>query len=206
MGIKENIKEIPLGMVELFDLLDPKIDEVISKAPASGFTVGCHECSEAYCCMQTTVVFPAEAILIASKYPVPAERWEDFLLADKAMRSMSREDYFEAGTRCVYQTDDNMCAVYDARPMCCRRYFVACPPEKCSPSWRDKVPVLNLSWLDGTYLEIMIGLNAMLELYKPVFGTLPFMAVMATRLLASGDPAKLLANTKWIDIDSPWSV
>jgi hypothetical protein len=53
------------------------------------------------------------------------------------------EEYFALGIACPF-LEDELCSIYDERPLICREYVVVSPAEHCArPGW-DGVQVLHL--------------------------------------------------------------
>jgi len=156
--------------------------------------------------MQTTAIFPGEAIYLASKYPVPESSYVEYQAAADLMENRTREEHFASATQCVFLDESKSCRIYDARPMCCRQYFVACEPWMCSPSYLDSVPALNFQGLEMAWSKIMLQFNFMLDIHPGALGTLPGMAVMASKLIKETDPRSFLKKQRWIDLNGAWAI
>jgi hypothetical protein len=64
------------------------------------------------------------------------------LTQQEARRSASI-DYLQFDLTCPFLENES-CSIYEHRPMVCREYLVASPPEHCSPASREAPAKLNL--------------------------------------------------------------
>jgi len=95
----------------------------------------------AFCChieVKTTIT---EAEIIMDRMEQQNEPFtEDELAMLERQSKLSSEEYsFNPDRACVFLTDDNECSIYDIRPLACRTYLVATPPEHCDALLYRKV-------------------------------------------------------------------
>lgn len=120
---------------------DRRFKEAADSTPG---TVSCRA-GCAHCCKQLVTVTLPEAFAMVASLPV-SEAMK--LLGAHASRLVEQCDYllrldarsrewFARGTRCVFLTDNDRCAVYAARPIACRTHAVVSSPENCAPGAAD---------------------------------------------------------------------
>lgn len=55
--------------------------------------------------------------------------------------------------KCVFLGEDNLCKVYEFRPVACRKYFVLTPPEDCDTEGRPDKQVASFFGLDAEIIQ-----------------------------------------------------
>lgn len=130
---KKPLRRLPA----LYQKLDGAMAEAGKKLEVT-CTKGCADC-----CYQMVSMSLVEALAIidhiykkanravhfkSRSLPIIQEQSELFLKGSVTVRM-----WFELQVPCVFLTQDNLCSVYDVRPVACRTYAVVSDPKLCSP-------------------------------------------------------------------------
>lgn len=91
-----------------------------------------------------------------------------------------------AGLACPFLTEVQDCAVYAARPACCRLYCVATLPEDCDTRTVADVGVLDLGGATARSLITMMHLSAEVGLLSCGFSPMPVALHLASVLMGRG--------------------
>jgi len=152
----------PAGvMLGIFQYVDEAIGQMKKKdanAPNIKCARGCSGC----CHLHVTVTRPeAEIALEAAddvEWPLDLERMRDQAKArtDEDWRQLPHE-----ARRCLFLTDAGACAIYEYRPLACRRYFVVSDPADCDSLNR---PGQQVQQLVDAHAEI--ASSAALEVFE----------------------------------------
>jgi len=124
---KEPVTEVLKGMYA-------KMDEIIvevSKQANATCKKGC-----AFCCELLTLITLPEALLIAEHMLTDTD-WRATLpklakaAKDNSFVGLTRVSYGERRIRCAFLGEDNLCTIYEQRPVCCRAHVVISDPSLC---------------------------------------------------------------------------
>lgn len=122
--MNEDISDSKSRAWNMHNYMDETISERLEKEDAKQIT--CKK-SCAFCCYMEVAVTNDEADLLIEfakekNIPIDVPRLE---------KQMNWESASYQDRKCVFLGDDNLCQVYENRPMACRKYFVADDPKKC---------------------------------------------------------------------------
>lgn len=145
---KKGKVECPDGasVVHAFQLA---MDKLVEKAAEKQIVSCSRGCS--HCCYIEVHITPDEAdllLMMAEQHDIAID-WEKLKHQAKVTR-WNQLDY--KARACVFLGDQGECRVYDYRPMSCRKYMVASPPEKCNS---EKYPAGKTILLTANHAEAM---------------------------------------------------
>lgn len=115
------------------------------------------------CAVQQGVAFDADRLALQAGRPTNAPEWKTGAVSEN---------------RCVFLSEQNLCRVYEHRPLACRKLLVTSPKENCTLAQQSVQPI--------PVLEAELLLSAVLSLPKTKKGHL---ASMLQTALHSGDTA-----------------
>lgn len=127
------VKQVHAGIVRAW-LVQKDIEQVLKVQRENGLEskVSCKKgCSD--CCYQEVWITGDEADLLAFKIREGIEI--DLERLKKQAQIQNTEAWLDIpkqDRKCVFLSDQNLCRVYDYRPISCRKYFVQSPPEMCA--------------------------------------------------------------------------
>ncbi len=135
-------------MGALYAIVDRKMDQHNQHEPVS-CKKGC-----AFCCRMNVDVTPMEAIItlaFAKQRGITIDT--DYLRAQaKIPKEMLA---FTPGlSACVFLKKDNICGIYPARPLACRKYVVKNPPDQCNG---EKYPHGTQDVLIDVEIEVLVS-------------------------------------------------
>jgi len=117
----------------------------------------------AFCCKMNVDVTPMEVMLIveyAKRNGISIDK--DYLQRQAALPK-DQLAFTPGLSACVFLRPDNTCSIYPVRPLACRKYVVANPPERCNP---EAYPKARLDVLIDVDIEILVSALDNLQLGK----------------------------------------
>lgn len=151
--IREDLQEDKMAAVrEVMEAMDRTIKEGNRE---NSCKKGCN-----FCCRINVDVMPEEAEVIAEycrENDIPISK--DYL--KKQMKIRKEEIGFSSVAACVFLKDGE-CSIYPVRPLACRKYLVATPPEDCDIKFHGikKVAVvcdISVEILDSAFMSASGG-------------------------------------------------
>lgn len=106
-----------------------------------------------YCCYIAVNVSESEALLILEKYKASGilfdapDKAKTEKRIEKQLDCKTWEDWDQlpyADRQCMF-LQNNQCAVYEHRPLACRKYFVRSPADDCNSEKHSEKKVLNVT-------------------------------------------------------------
>lgn len=161
--VEKTVQAIPdyVDPIQVAIMLHDEVDNDIRNTPFDLAPISCSKGCSACCHMNVDVSMPEAEILQAFVQP------EDMELLEK----QSHYDFTTWDTqsheqrKCVF-LKNNLCSVYEHRPIACRKYFVASDPKDCDST-------------EGFDKRVQVAVYHKSELFAAVlltryeFGTLP---------------------------------
>lgn len=133
MSILGAIPPGPGRAAEAGRLVDRAVKQFMVKFVKTGITPPCKE-GCAHCCRLRIETCRSELDGLAERIIRDCLPIDWARLCAQAGRH--QDDFYTAkmgkNNRCVFLGDDNLCKVYDIRPVACREHLAAMNPEKCS--------------------------------------------------------------------------
>lgn len=129
-SIRRATRRLPIVRDEIDTLF-----HVVRVEHDTGMKVACKK-GCAHCCHQMVTVTMPEAIdlylsIADNRWLLgKVAQWSD-AQATLIMRGMTSRKWFRAGTRCMFLTDNNDCAVYENRPFACRTLMALETADNC---------------------------------------------------------------------------
>jgi len=154
---KAGLDEDPIGaMMGIHRLLDDTVAEHVVKHSC---TRGC-----SHCCHLSVDIWPPEAQVIeryCKEHNIPI----DLEYLGKQMGYAPLELPISPVSACVFLKNGE-CSIYEARPIMCRKYFVATPPEQCD---HKKYTPQNyrVTMVANVYVELVV--SAVINALEPKF-------------------------------------
>lgn len=144
---KAALEEEPIeAMLGLYRLLDETIAEHVTK----------HSCKRgcSHCCHLNVDIWPPEAKVIewyCKEHNIPID--QEYL--GRQMGYEPLEIPITPVSACVFLKNGE-CSIYEARPIMCRKYFVATPPDECD---HKKYTPLNykVTMVANVYVELLVS-------------------------------------------------
>jgi len=179
---------------EMYNAIDEIAERARKVAPVT-CVKGCSHC----CKLLTSITFP-EGMLIANHLYESGE-WKDWLpkLREAALANsydgMNKGNFFDKALPCVFLKDD-LCIIYEKRPVCCRTHMVMSPPEWCEPvpANRDKktaainmLEVEGAAWRFAKEVEQQLGLQSQLGFMN---APIPIMVLYCLYVASEDNPAE----------------
>lgn len=138
-------EEVGYNRLSLAHSFNMSMDQIIERGRAGAdrpisCKAGCSHC----CYMEVDITYD-EALLL--RYGAMVNGIEiDWARARHQASPAKWRQLDHKDRKCVFLSDKGECGVYDYRPMGCRKYLVASPPEKCDSKKYPKgdVEVLNI--------------------------------------------------------------
>lgn len=129
-----------LQMVEqTYAYIEGFIEQFLEHCKAEGSNVDCMKgCG--FCCHQSVFMLPYEAFYLVKKHKdlITGEQFKQRILDKDAITSQMKVNEFLTYTKPCPFLVDNVCSVYDARPMACRLFLSkkvkSCMDERNNPS------------------------------------------------------------------------
>ncbi len=187
-----------LQMVEqTYAYVDSFIEQFLEHCKVEGSNLDCKKgCG--FCCHQSVFMLPYEAFYLFSKYKgeIKVNQFKQRILEKDAVTSqMKINEFLTYNKPCPFLVD-NVCSIYDARPMACRLFLSkkvkSCMDERNNPSDFGKYAELY-------ELPLHIGrmLNEGVSAYFSENGLRPFEWILESslRILITDDSAM----NKWLN-------
>lgn len=203
-----NRKEKLRGMLPVLRDRQASMDETIASMK-DGRPTTCDTCTSPGCCYQKVTTQLAEAVLIA--YHLKTAKLDTSELrrllfeTGKKMEATPRPEWFSNMVPCVFLTEDRRCAIYKARPVQCRTYYVISEEANCQPP--ESMPVKQVD-LRQMLLDELAHLTAMHTFWglketpdKMYMRSLPMAVFIALKFLE--EPTKeVLDKHPWPSADN----
>jgi len=167
------------SLTELYGTLDKHLEGVLQTKFKASCVKGCSHC----CYLLATITF-TEGLLIAEKL-LTGKDWKEWIPKIRAAAvktdylGITRTNYFEKGTPCVFLGEDKLCKIYEVRPACCRYHIVGSPPELCSflAPRSARTMTLDLAQMEEHVWELSMHVVTQLNIKELMVGPLALMVL-----------------------------
>lgn len=110
------------------------MDLINAKATGVSCRRGC-----SHCCYYPVEIIPIEGGIIIDRLKATGQKINRVNL--HLQGSLPREALDHSEKRCVFLGSDDMCTIYDIRPMTCRRHMVTSDPIHCHEQDMDDIKI-----------------------------------------------------------------
>ncbi len=191
-----DLREIEGRVGAFIGQIDRAIAKSLGDSPVS-CSKGC-----AHCCYLTIEIGVGEALWIAAE----VARWPDWremaraLYAHAAEQTVARSwkaEWFERHIPCPFLTTDNLCRIYERRPVACRAHLVKSPPENCALGAANPVTALYDSYIQCIpyvqWFDADLFIDYPAELGRPFVGLFTHLVLWALQFYVRG------GDRRWLD-------
>lgn len=144
----QEVAEAGLSTIEVSRVIQQSADDFLAEGKRESTESAGIQCGKgcAYCCQQVVAITQSEAmqlITVAKVTGIVID--QDRLKRQAPYREEDWSDQPAEDRACLF-LKDNLCQVYENRPLSCRKYFVISPPTYCDNITHPKHPVIT--WFD----------------------------------------------------------
>lgn len=160
--VKEIQKDLPPGPLRAkaaHQTVDTLLSEALTKNP---MPVSCKsKCS--FCCYQKIPLTDSEYDLVMgyaqrAGWELGEEKRKRLKRQHNAIKHKYWDHLRQEDKKCVFLDDDNLCSVYEERPMACRVHLVVSDPKKCNTQFGvQDVGIVQVPSVDMALTAFMLA-------------------------------------------------